>query len=77
MWNWIIVAFIIFGKLLILSSGQNLPSSPCPNIFRYTFERSVWFGVAQVRSPVSSGKPIKLVVYLSMKVPLSSVSIFD
>lgn len=49
-------------------------TSPCPEIFRYTFNGKDWAGLVVIKKPARSGIPLRLKINLSVGLHLSSVS---
>ena len=47
--------------------------SPCPEIFRYTFDGSAWMGLATIRKPAAKGINSKIKIVLSVGFHFSSV----
>lgn len=50
----------------------SLPSSPCPDIFRYLFDGNEWFGMLEVPY-LDTQETIKLNVLLSVQAQLTTV----
>lgn len=69
----------IFSELIVIlclmienGFGQNLPPSPCPNLFQYMHDGNEWFGLAELPSgPL--GQTTKINVMLSLGAQLPTV----
>lgn len=64
----ILFIFIIIFKLLTLNAQRNnLPSSPCPELFQYKFNGNDWYGELELPSPKIDQREVILQVSLSLR----------
>lgn len=64
---------VILNYLICSTHEQNVPSSPCPNLFQYAHDGYQWFGMAQLPS-VKLGQTLKVDVVLSLGAQLPTAS---
>lgn len=50
-----------------LQQSFNVPSSPCPHIFQYKFDRNNWIGVIELSSPPIQHHEVILHITLSLR----------
>lgn len=68
----ILIILLTTQVISLVGQGQQ---SPCPEIFQYRYDGNEWSGYMQIQGP-QIGQSIHLVLYMSLKARLSSVSIY-
>lgn len=67
------IVIILLTTQVTRLTGQG-QQSPCPDIFQYRYDGNEWSGYMEIQGP-QIGQSIHLVLYLSLKARLSTVSI--
>lgn len=74
------ISIVLFNVIIYygaLAQRNNLPSSPCPNVFQYKFDGNSWFGELEVASPAIEQREVILLVSLSLRAATSVSDILD
>lgn len=64
-----IIRLVVLWSQFFITKQQyfNIPSSPCPQLFQYKFDRGKWIGVIELASPPIQHHEVILHITLSLK----------